>query len=110
MAKASREFQVFVKPTGSVCNLGCRYCYYLGKGQSFSAGGSACMPEQILETYIVQHLEAFPGPVVNFSWHGGEPTLLGTGFFSQGGSPAAQALPPRPPDHQRHSDQRDAFG
>ena len=29
MAKASVEFKVFVKPTGSICNLDCHYCYYL---------------------------------------------------------------------------------
>ncbi len=29
MIKASREFQVFAKPIGSICNLDCHYCYYL---------------------------------------------------------------------------------
>ena len=31
MVKASREFQVFVKPISSICNLDCNYCYYLKK-------------------------------------------------------------------------------
>ena len=31
MAPVSRDFQVFTKPIGSVCNLECRYCYYLKK-------------------------------------------------------------------------------
>jgi len=39
------------------------------------------MPDDILEAYIAQHIEAFPGPVINFSWHGGEPTLLGLDYF-----------------------------
>jgi len=29
MVKASREFQIFAKPAGSICNLDCHYCYYL---------------------------------------------------------------------------------
>ena len=26
--KASREFQIFAKPIGAICNLDCHYCYY----------------------------------------------------------------------------------
>ena len=81
MSKASREFQVFVKPGGAVCNLGCSYCYYLEKEDLYSKTGSFQMSEDILEAYIVQHIEACPGPVVNFSWHGGEPTVLGLDYF-----------------------------
>ena len=81
MLKASREFQVFVKPAGSACNLGCHYCYYLKKRELYPEGESLRMPEDILEQYIVQHIEAFPGEVINFSWHGGEPTILGLDYF-----------------------------
>jgi uncharacterized protein len=28
---SNREFQIFAKPVGAVCNLACLYCYYLGK-------------------------------------------------------------------------------
>jgi uncharacterized protein len=83
MMKASREFQVFVKPAGSVCNLGCHYCYYLIKEGLYPKGESLRMPEDILEQYIVQHIEAFPGEVINFSWHGGEPTVLGLDYFQR---------------------------
>lgn len=39
------------------------------------------MSEKLLEAYIVQHMECYPGPTITFSWHGGEPTLLGLDFF-----------------------------
>ncbi|MDF1592740.1 MAG: anaerobic sulfatase maturase [Desulfobacterales bacterium] len=81
MPKASREFQVFAKPTGAVCNLDCRYCYYLKKEHLYPKDQFFRMPDDILEAYIAQHIEAFPGPVINFSWHGGEPTLLGLDYF-----------------------------
>ena len=77
MAKIKRDFQVFVKPMGSICNLNCDYCYYLDKKDLYPDKYSVPMPEDILEEYIVQHIRASPGPVINFSWHGGEPTLLG---------------------------------
>jgi len=81
MVRASRGFQVFVKPIGSACNLVCRYCYYLEKGSLYPAGESFRMPDEVLEEYISQHIEASPDPVIQFSWHGGEPTLLGLDYF-----------------------------
>lgn len=90
MAGAERSFQVFVKPVGAACNLACRYCYYLDKGPAATGcarpldvteGHSAVMPDDLLETYIAQHIAASPDEVVRFSWHGGEPTLAGLDFF-----------------------------
>ena len=81
MVKASREFQVFVKPVGSICNLDCDYCYYLKKEHLYPKGESFRMPDDILEEYIVQHIDASPEPVIRFSWHGGEPTVLGLDYF-----------------------------
>ncbi len=81
MVKASREFQVFAKPAGPLCNLGCHYCYYLKKEQLYPKGDSFRMPDHVLERYIAQHIDASPAPVISFSWHGGEPTLLGLDYF-----------------------------
>lgn len=81
MATASREFQVFAKPAGAICNLDCRYCYYLEKRDLYPAGEPPHMSDDLLEQYIVQHIEASPNPVVTFCWHGGEPTVLGVDYF-----------------------------
>jgi uncharacterized protein len=81
MAIASRGFQVFVKPAGAACNLACRYCYYLGKGPIGPTEAPARMPDDLLESYIAQHISASPDETVRFSWHGGEPTVLGVDYF-----------------------------
>jgi uncharacterized protein len=81
MAKASREFQVFAKPIGSICNLECHYCYYLKKKDLYSQGESFRMPDSTLEEYIIQHIAASSGSEINFSWHGGETILLGLDYF-----------------------------
>jgi len=81
MARVSREFQVFAKPAGPVCNLECRYCYYLKKKDLYEKGESLRMSDAILEEYIVQHIDASRGEVIRFSWHGGEPTVLGLDYF-----------------------------
>jgi len=81
MTVASRGFQVFVKPAGAVCNLACRYCYYLGKGPSGPGSAPSRMPDDLLEDYIAQHIAASPDEIIRFSWHGGEPTVLGVDYF-----------------------------
>ena len=81
MTKEIREFQIFAKPVGAACNLRCSYCYYLNKGKLNHANDSCLMPDDILENYIIQHIEASAGSTVSFSWHGGEPLLAGLDFF-----------------------------
>jgi uncharacterized protein len=82
MTVASRGFQVFVKPAGAACNLACRYCYYLGKGPAGTEEPvPARMPDDLLERYIAQHIAASPDEIIRFSWHGGEPTVLGVEYF-----------------------------
>ena len=81
MAKVSRPYQIFAKPIGSLCNLSCDYCYYLKKQSLYPDDQSFRMAEDILEEYILQHIETCPDPVIPFAWHGGEPTLLGLEYF-----------------------------
>jgi uncharacterized protein len=75
------EFQIFVKPAGARCNLRCRYCYYLEKLSKCQGESDLVMTDEILGKYIIQHIEATEGPVVFFSWHGGEPLLAGIDFY-----------------------------
>jgi len=81
MRKALEDFQVFVKPVGAVCNLACQYCYYLKKGKLYPEEKSFRMTDDLLEEYIIQHISASSGPLIFFSWHGGEPTVAGLPYF-----------------------------
>ena len=81
MVKASREFQIFAKPAGALCNLDCHYCYYLQKELLYPETKSFQMAGPLLEEYIVQQIAITPGPEIHFSWHGGEPTILGLDYF-----------------------------
>ena len=75
------DFQVFGKPVGASCNLACSYCYYLDKNRLFSEPGVQRMPDELLELYIKQHIQASREETIFFSWHGGEPTLAGLPYF-----------------------------
>ena len=54
MLKARREFQIFAKPIGSICNLDCRYCYYLEKEELYPTGQSFTMTLDVLESFVKQ--------------------------------------------------------
>jgi uncharacterized protein len=90
---AAREFQVMVKTVGAICNLDCHYCYYLQKEDLYPEGTNFRLSDETLERYIVQHIQATPGEIVSFSWHGGEPTLMGVDFFRKAVALQAKHLP-----------------
>jgi uncharacterized protein len=83
MKNLSREFQIFAKPVGSSCNLNCSYCYYLCKKNLYPETGHFLMTDDLLEEYIVQHINATTETIINFSWHGGEPLLAGIDFYQK---------------------------
>ena len=72
---------VMAKPSGSVCNIDCQYCFYLEKEKLYPGPGNWRMDDEVLELYVKQYIEAQDVPAVNFAWQGGEPTLMGVDFF-----------------------------
>jgi uncharacterized protein len=73
-------FHVMAKPTGAICNLACKYCFFLKKEKLYP-GSTFRMSDELLEAYIRQVLEAHRSPQVTIAWQGGEPTLMGLDFF-----------------------------
>jgi uncharacterized protein len=73
-------FHVMLKPRGSICNLGCAYCYYLSKERLYPGSGF-CMPDEVLEAFTRQYIAAQRVPEATFGWQGGEPLLMGPDFF-----------------------------
>lgn len=80
-AEVIEPFVVMAKPAGPLCNLRCGYCYYLETEQFYDAQHLFRMSETVLEEYIKQYISASPNPVIQFTWHGGEPTLAGIEFY-----------------------------
>jgi uncharacterized protein len=80
-ANAGRGFHVLTKPAGPICNLDCRYCFYLEKEQLYPGETQWRMSDAVLEEYVRQYIHNQPAPEINFAWQGGEPTLPGVDFF-----------------------------
>ena len=79
-AGAPPRFHVMAKPTGAICNLGCSYCFFLDK-EALYPGSGFRMSDDVLERYVRQLIESHRSDTVTFAWQGGEPTLMGLGFF-----------------------------
>ena len=78
--KVPSYFHVLAKPTGAVCNLDCKYCFFLSKEMLYP-GSRFRMANELLETYIRQTIEGQRSPEITIAWQGGEPTLMGLDFF-----------------------------
>src|SRR5580658_8043795 len=76
-----RSFHVMTKPVGPICNLDCKYCFYLEKEKLYPGKSNWRMPDDVLESYVRQYIAAQSTPEVTFAWQGGEPTLMGVDFF-----------------------------
>lgn len=81
-ATAPPSFHVMAKPTGAICNLDCKYCFFLSK-EALYPGSPFRMTDDVMETYVRQLLESHRTPQVTIAWQGGEPTLMGLDFFQQ---------------------------
>ena len=80
IVNAPPAYHVLAKPTGAICNLDCKYCFFLSKEMLYP-GSRFRMADELLETYIQQLIESHQTPEVAVAWQGGEPTLMGLDFF-----------------------------
>jgi uncharacterized protein len=83
ITRAPTPFHVMTKPIGPICNLDCKYCFYLEKEKLYPDERRWRMSDELLETYISQYILSQPAdlPEISFAWQGGEPTLLGVDYF-----------------------------
>jgi uncharacterized protein len=80
---AGRGFHLLTKPVGPICNLDCKYCFYLEKEKLYPGETQWRMNDVVLAEYVRQYIQSQPAPEIHFAWQGGEPTLLGVEFFQK---------------------------
>lgn len=88
------DFQIFLKPVGSACNLACDYCYYLDRKSGPGRSPSPMMDEDVLKALITGIRDASNDSDAVFSWHGGEPTLAGLEYFRKITAMQKRLIPP----------------
>lgn len=85
-APFARPLYVMAKPVSSVCNLACKYCYYLEKNNLYKNDdpiGKFTMSDALLEKFIQQYIESQTQPQIMFTWHGGETLMRPLTFYKR---------------------------
>jgi uncharacterized protein len=76
MIYKNRPLYLLIKPASGLCNLRCRYCFYLDA----HAHSRSVMSLEALEVIVRKACEA-AGRHLTIAFQGGEPTLAGLPFF-----------------------------
>ena len=78
---APPAFHVLAKPTGAICNLDCKYCFFLSKDILYP-GSKFRMTDDLMEQYIRQLIESQRRvPEVTVAWQGRRTNPHGSRFL-----------------------------
>ncbi|MHC4483304.1 MAG: anaerobic sulfatase maturase [Planctomycetota bacterium] len=76
-----QPFTLLIKPSGSDCNLDCKYCFYKSRAPEVGQGKQR-MSDEVLEKLVRDYMN-LRFPESGFAWQGGEPTLMGLDFYQK---------------------------
>ncbi|MHC4359622.1 MAG: anaerobic sulfatase maturase [Planctomycetota bacterium] len=76
-----QPFTLLIKPSGSDCNLDCKYCFYKSRSPSIGRGRQR-MSVEVLEKLVKDYMSLRFG-MSAFAWQGGEPMLMGLDFYKE---------------------------
>ena len=77
-----KALYTLIKPSSSMCNMRCRYCFYEDESENRSQKNYGFMTRETASRLISSSVDAtVEGSTISFGFQGGEPTLLGLDFF-----------------------------
>lgn len=76
-----KNISIMIKPSSSMCNMSCAYCFYRSVAESRREYSHGYMSLDVLNTVIRKALEYAEGGAVSITFQGGEPLLSGKDFF-----------------------------
>lgn len=82
----ARPMYIMTKAAGSMCNLACKYCYYLEKNNLYKEqqpDRRFIMTDDTLERFIRMYIQSQTTPQVLFCWHGGESLMRPLSFYKR---------------------------
>ncbi|MEI0525602.1 SPASM domain-containing protein [Brachyspira murdochii] len=72
---------VLIKPSSSLCNIKCKYCFYIDEAKNRKIENNGIMTEKVMTAIIDKVLQNADKNVL-FSFQGGEPTTAGIEYFN----------------------------
>ena len=76
-----QPFTLLIKPSGSDCNVDCKYCFYKNRAPEVGRGRQR-MSDEVLEKLVKDYMQLHFA-LAGFAWQGGEPTLMGLDFYKK---------------------------
>ena len=76
-----QPFTLLIKPSGSDCNIDCRYCFYKCRAPEIGQGRQR-MSDEVLDKLVTDYMK-LGFQMSGFAWQGGEPTLMGLDFYKK---------------------------
>lgn len=73
---------IMIKPSSSICNLKCQYCFYHDEAQLRTVPSFGFMLPSTLEEIVKKSL-SYAEHTCTFAFQGGEPTLVGLSFYQK---------------------------
>ncbi|MHC4603021.1 MAG: anaerobic sulfatase maturase [Planctomycetota bacterium] len=77
----TQPFTLLIKPSGSDCNVDCKYCFYKYRAPEVGRGRQR-MSDEVLEKLVKDYMQLHFS-LAGFAWQGGEPTLMGLDFYKK---------------------------
>ena len=74
------HLSVLIKPASSLCNMGCKYCFYRDVADNRNTHSFGIMSEKTMDA-MLRNIFSYADVGVSFTFQGGEPTLAGEEFF-----------------------------
>ena len=75
-----KTLSILIKPSSSLCNMRCKYCFYCDEAEHRSDYSMGMMSAETLELLVRRAMEESV-EAVSFAFQGGEPTLCGLAFY-----------------------------
>ncbi len=72
-----------IKPSSSLCNLKCEYCFYSSLASERGEYSKGFMRLKTAENIVKSAVEFTKGTRIIFTFQGGEPLLSGIGFYRE---------------------------
>ncbi len=75
-----KYLNLLIKPSSSLCNIKCDYCFYNDIETNRSHGNFGLMTSDTMEK-LLQEVFSLVTDSITFTFQGGEPTLIGVNFY-----------------------------
>lgn len=90
-----KNLNFLIKPASSLCNLRCRYCFYVDEAANRAQASMGLMSVETVDLLLAEAFRTVdPGGLITFAFQGGEPTLAGLAFFQSFVQKARALCPP----------------